>query len=268
VTHLVASAVVRARAADATTSDVHRARGAGPLRLLTPRAAGKAAWIVTSSLGGGLVHGDEVVLEVEIDRGATCVLTTQASTKAYRGQTHQETRARVADGAAAIVIPDPLVPFRDARVRQVTRIELAAEASLVLVDTLTAGRLAHGERWSCARADTSLTVVRAGTTLLHDRVVLDRAHGELAARMQRFVALATVIVIGPRVAMHARALLAEIAALPLAHADLVIAASPLGDDGVVLRIASTEIERLIATTRVHLQPACTTLGEDPWARKW
>ncbi len=214
------------------------------------------------------MDGDEVALEVEIDRGATCVITTQASTKAYRGQTHQETRARVAEGAVAIVIPDPLVPFRDARVRQVTRVELAPQASLVLVDTLTAGRLAHGERWSCTRADTSLTVVRGGTTVLHDRVVLDRSHGDIAARMQRFVAIATVIVVGPRVVAHALALLAEVAALPLAQPELVMAASRLGDDGVVIRIASTEIERIVATTRVQLQPVCATLGEDPWARKW
>jgi urease accessory protein len=267
VTQLVASAVVRARP-DRDISDVHRARGAGPLRLLTPRAAGNAAWIVTSSLGGGLVDGDEVALEVEIDVGATCVITTQASTKAYRGRTHQELRARVAAGAAAIVVPDPLVPFRDAHVRQVTRIELAAGASLVLVDTLTAGRIAHGERWSCARVDTALSFVRAGATALHDRVVLDREHGEIAARMQRFMALATCIVVGPRVADHARALLAEISALPLADPDLIVAASPLGDDGVVIRIASTAIERIVASTRVHLQPACTTLGEDPWTRKW
>jgi hypothetical protein len=43
----VASAIVRPGPG---RSDVHRARGAGPLRLLCPRAAGKAAWIVTSSL--------------------------------------------------------------------------------------------------------------------------------------------------------------------------------------------------------------------------
>jgi len=56
-------------------SDVHRARGAGPLRLLCPRAAGNAAWVVTSSLGGGLVDGDHVALDVTVDAGATCVIT-------------------------------------------------------------------------------------------------------------------------------------------------------------------------------------------------
>ncbi|MDB4932747.1 MAG: urease accessory protein UreD, partial [Myxococcaceae bacterium] len=75
-----ASAIVRA---GDHRSDVHRARSAGPLRLLFPRAAGRAAWIVTSSLGGGLVHGDDVSLAVTVDPGATALLTTQSSTKVY-----------------------------------------------------------------------------------------------------------------------------------------------------------------------------------------
>ena len=255
-----ATATVRAR--DAVISDVHRARGAGPLRLLTPRAAGNAAWIVTSSLGGGLVDGDQVSLEVDIDRDATCVITTQASTKAYRGHTQQHVRARVGAGAAAIVIPDPLVPFRDAHIKQTTRIELAPTGSLVLCDTLLAGRLAHGERWACARVDSTLTIVR-GQTLLHDRVLLER---DFASRMSHFNALATCVVIGPRV--DARALVAQINALPLDDRELVIAASPLADDGVIVRLASTSTERIVASTRIHLQPACSALGEDPWARKW
>ncbi|HUS32557.1 MAG TPA: hypothetical protein VMZ53_28845, partial [Kofleriaceae bacterium] len=51
----LASAVVRRGPG---RSDVQRVRGAGPLRVLCPRSAGNAAWLVTSSLGGGLVDGD------------------------------------------------------------------------------------------------------------------------------------------------------------------------------------------------------------------
>src|SRR5262245_25857867 len=94
-------------------SDVHRARGAGPLRLLFPRAAGDAAWIVTSSLGGGLVDGDAVALEVRVDAGATAVITTQASTKVYKGSSQQRTRVSVDGDGAVLVLPDPVVPYRD-----------------------------------------------------------------------------------------------------------------------------------------------------------
>src|SRR5215475_11859750 len=149
---------------DADRSSVHRARPAGPLRLLCPRRPGRAAWVVAGNLGGGLVDGDDLALEVTVERGATCVVTTQAATKVYRGQTRQRTTVRVAEDAAVIVAPDPVVPFRGAELVQATSIELAAGASLVLVDTLTAGRRAYGERWSAARIDSALDVAIAGET--------------------------------------------------------------------------------------------------------
>lgn len=249
-------------------SDVHRARGAGPLRLLTPRAAGDAAWIVTSSLGGGLVDGDDVELDVTVDAGATCVVTTQASTKAYRGRVHQELRIGVGERGRAIVVPDHLVPFADARVRQATRISLAPSASLVLCDVLTAGRVAHGETWACERVDTTLAIARSGVTRLLDRVVLDRAHGSIAARMRGLTAIATCVLVGPDVAAHAKAALAAVAARPLREAGIVVAASPLDDDGAIVRIAGAVIDEVIAATRVQLADACSSLGESPWARKW
>ena len=105
---------------------------------------------MTSSLGGGLVDGDDVALEVLVDAGATCVVTTQASTKVYKGTSSQRTSVRVQGDGAVLVVPDPVVPFRDARFAQVTRIELDEPGTLVLCDILTAGRIAYGERWSSA----------------------------------------------------------------------------------------------------------------------
>lgn len=80
----------------------------------------------------------------EIDRDATCVITTQASTKAYRGQTHQETRVRVADGAAAIreAISPNLLGLEDLMLRAKPELlivesggdNLAAQYSRELVD--------------------------------------------------------------------------------------------------------------------------------------
>jgi urease accessory protein len=262
---LVASVVVRANGA---RSDVLRARGAGPLKLLTPRAAGNAAWIVTSSLGGGLVDGDSVCLEIDIEDSATAVVTTQASTKAYKGRAQQELRIRAGLDANAIVVPDHLVPFANARVKQVTHLALAPTASLVSCDILTAGRIAHGEVWACERVDMTLSIERGGSPRLVDRVVLDRAHGSIAERLPGIGALATCVLVGPRVAAHARAVLAHASSVPLRHGHTLVAASPLDEDGVIVRIAGASVEQVIATTRVHLAPACDALGEDPWARKW
>ena len=240
-------------------SDVIRARSAGPLRVMSPRHAGRAAWIVTSSLGGGLVDGDDVALEIDIEAGATCVVTTQASTKVYRGRTRQALTVRVHGDATALVVPDPVTPYRDAHFTQRTAIDLAPAASLVLVDMLTAGRVAHGERWDAAAIDTTLLVTRAGVPLLRDRVRLDPAGGRVAVRMRGCDALATVILLGPR-----------FAALPATHAAshpaVLAAQSPLGD-GVLHRLAGS-VADVTAATRALARDACALVGEDPWARKW
>jgi urease accessory protein len=262
-------------------SDVHRARAAGPLRLLCPRGAGNAAWIVTSSLGGGLVDGDAVALDVTVDAGATCVVTTQASTKVYKGTTRQETRVRVHGDGAAIVVPDAIVPYRDASYVQRTSLELGSTSTLVFCDVITAGRVAYGERWSATRIDTLLELEVDGEKRLRDRVLLA---DDVPARMRRFAALGTAVLLGPRVADLASAALASLPPLQRA-ASLVIAGSPLGAspgfararstpegsalvDGAIFRIAGDDIEGVVRATRDLLRPACARLGEDPWSRRW
>lgn len=248
---------------DAAGSAVHRARPAGPLRLLCPRRPGGAAWVVAGNLGGGLVDGDDLALDIRVGRGATCVVTTQASTKVYRGRTRQRTTVRADEAAAVIVAPDPVVPFRGAELAQATSIELAAGASLVLVDTLTAGRLAYGERWSAARIDSALDVAIAGEPRLIDRLVLD---GDVAARMQRFAALATCVLVGPRAAGPAARQLAQLAR-PAPRAPIVVAGSPLAD-GAVFRIAGERVDLVTGAVRALIGEACAQLGAIPWQRRW
>ncbi len=244
-------------------SDVHRARGAGPLRLLTPRGAGNAAWIVTSSLGGGLVDGDNVALEVTVDAGATCVVTTQASTKVYKGRTSQRTVVTVDHDGAALVVPDAVVPYRDADYAQTTDIVLATSSTLVMGDVITCGRLAYGERWCATQIDTRLGIRVADSLVLHDRL---RLGADTGLRMRRFEAIGTAVLLGPRVADLAGAQLSALATVERG-ARVIVAGSPLGT-GALFRVAGDNIEAVIRTTRDLLRAACARLGEDPWSRKW
>src|SRR5689334_5875062 len=120
-------------------STVTQAYAASPLRLLMPKNHGRAAWIYTSSFGGGLVDGDRVSLDIEVDAGAMAFVSTQASTKVYRSVrgTNAELRARVGDDALLVLAPDPVVCFAASRYRQTQTFELAATASLVAVDWMT-----------------------------------------------------------------------------------------------------------------------------------
>ena len=127
-------------------SVVRRAYATSPLRLLTPKNHGTAAWVYTSSYGGGLVGGDDLRLTVKVGREASVFLSSQASTKVYRSQARASLRldAEVAAGGQLIVWPDPVVCFAGSTYRQEQRVDLDAEAGLILVDTLSSGRRASG----------------------------------------------------------------------------------------------------------------------------
>jgi len=84
--------------------------------------------------------------------------------------------------------------------------------------------------------------------------------------MRRFEALATCVLVGPRVAAYAAAGLAH-RTRPAPGDALVIAGSPLGD-GAVFRIAGERIEAVTHAVRALIGPACDALGALPWQRRW
>ncbi len=251
-------------------SVVTRACAASPLRLLMPKNSGSAAWIYTSSYGGGLVGGDSIELDVDIGDGASCFMSTQASTKVYRSPMGTASRltARVGHGGLLVIAPDPVVCFRASRFVQVQRFHLAADASLVFVDWLTSGRRAFGERWVFHEYTTRLEIHVGGRLLVYDPIALRAADIDIAARMGRFNVLGLVVLLGPRVSSHAAEIAARVRNTPLVrHADQIVSAAGVGD-GCLMRIAGTSFEDVARTVGGWLDCLPGLLGDDPRARKW
>jgi urease accessory protein len=228
-------------------STVVSAWARAPLVLRTPRVRGDAAWAFVGSLGGGLVQGDALSLQVDVGTDAAAVVTTQASQKVYRGArgAAQRTTARVAGGALLVWRPDPVACFAAARYSQEARVELLDEtASLVYEDVLTCGRRAMGERWDFARYASRLVVERAGRAALVDGVLLDAAHGSVAARMGRWDVMATVVALGKRAEPVARAMLA---AHGTRSSRVAVAASAV-PGGAIARVLAESVEALAPFT--------------------
>jgi urease accessory protein len=264
------SLVVRRRGAHAAGCIAAERRATSPLKLLAPRNHGRAAWVFAATLGGGLVDGDCIDLDVRVEPGAWALLGTQASTKVYRcprSASRQSLVARVDRDAVLVSLPDAVVPYRDGRFEQRAEIRLESDASLLWVDPVACGRAAHGERWELGRYASRLRVERAGRTVVHDHVVLDREHGALGARLGRFEALATLVCLGPALGPVVASLAACRPAL-VRDAPLSVATSPLADDGVVVRMAATTLGALTDAVRGALAPLAPLLGDDPFARKW
>jgi urease accessory protein len=233
-----------------------------PLRLLTPRNHGRAAWIVAGSYGGGLVDGDALRLSLRVAAGAAAYVATQSSTKVYPGAASQRFDADVGEDALLVSLPDPIVCFAGARYRQDATIRLAPGAELVWLEGLTAGRAARGERWLFDGYRSHTRIERGGATLVLDGLVLDPEHGPLARRLGRFGALATLLVVGPL-----RAHLLDAASAIRRGAGALVAPSPIGEDAAVCRVAAVSAETLARALRPLLAPVATALGDDPFARK-
>jgi urease accessory protein len=250
-----------------------RALAASPLRVLNPGSAGRAAWVYLATFGGGLVGGDSLDITIDAGPGTAALVATQASTKVYRSDlgASQRLRARAADGSLLVLLPDPVTAFSGSRYVQEQHVELDEAASLVLVDWLTAGRIASGERWQFDAYTSRTFVRRSGRLLVHDAVSLAPGDGSVACRMNRFNCVATVIVTGPAVRAAAARLAGEISTVPLTRrADLLMSAAPLagGDEGTVLRLAGMSVEQVGGVLRQFLNFVPTLLGDDPWACKF
>jgi urease accessory protein len=225
--------------------------------------------VFLSSLGGGLVDGDRVHVRVDVGPGAFALLGTQASTKVYRSPRGctQRVEARVEDGASLVLLPDPVVCFAGARYGQEIDVSLALGASLVMLDGYTCGRAASGERWQFSRYASRVRVDRGGRRAFVDATRLDPAEGPLAARMGDLDVVLSLMALGPKFGELRAAMLADPPARSPADR-AVVAASPIGADGAIVRIAAENHEKASQMLRPSFIALARALGDDPFARKW
>jgi urease accessory protein len=146
-------------------------------------------------------------------------------------------------------------------------VRLAATASSVVVDVLTAGRGARGERWAFRRYSGELALWIEDRLVVQERTLLDQQHGAVAERLGRFDVLCTIVLAGERVRRARAALASALATAPLRpRARTVEQANDLGDV-LVIRMATVSLEEALRTVRERLAFLPELLGDDPWARR-
>jgi urease accessory protein len=244
-----------------------------PLKLLTPVSRADAVWACLSSFGGGMVAGDETLLDLSIEDGASAYVGTQASTKVYRNPARRacghRTQARLGENSLLVLAPDVVQAFADSAYRQVQAFDLAPTASLVLVDWLNSGRSECGEHWAFRRFESRNTIRVAGRRRLVDALVLDADSGTLAGpgRLGSWRCLATVALIGPILSEDVSRIDAEIRAMPVDRSAAVTLSASRIPDGMVIRLAGREVEPVRMAWQRLLTPLASRLGDCPWSRK-
>ncbi|EHA57287.1 hypothetical protein MCOR27_009160 [Pyricularia oryzae] len=209
-----------------------------PLKLITPpRPTDRQSVLVfLLSYGGGLVAGDQVALDIDVQAGARVSIVTQGYTKVFKSPscdvvTRQELRVRIADDAALCLLPDPVQPFADSVYEQAQTFRLATlRSSLCMLDWVSQGRAALGEEWDFKRwAGKNEVWACAGAgpadkdekdrLLVRDAIVLDHESAgkyaeSLRASMQGNGVFGTLILRGPLMGQLGEFFLSEFAALP------------------------------------------------------
>ncbi|MFJ2585117.1 urease accessory protein UreD [Streptomyces sp. NPDC087538] len=144
-----------------------------PLQIMRPLwidpATPGMSYVYLMATGGGIAQADRYRMDFRCGPGTEVHLTTQAATKVFRMEhDYASQRVHIAadEGAYVEYLPDPLIPFKDSRFYQCTEVTVAPGATVVLGDTLTAGRLARGERHAYRVLATDLRIARPDGTLL------------------------------------------------------------------------------------------------------
>ena len=164
-----------------------------PLSLRLPRP-GRGdileACLITTS--GGLVGGDRLTVEVDVQPGARLRAYPQAAEKVYRSL-GADSRVTVTLNAAAETwlewLPQETILFDGARLRRRTELRLAPGARVLAGEFLVFGRRASGERLSSGLIHDAWRVRRGGDLVWADALHLE---GDLARPLASIACLAGV----------------------------------------------------------------------------
>ncbi len=133
---------------------------------------------------GGIVGGDAVSLQVEVEPEAHALLTTPAATRFYRAGPHPRatlTQSLSVNAGALEWLPQETIVFDGARARSTTRVDLAGEARFLGWEIACLGRPANGETFDTGELQQDFLLYRDGEPLLLDRMRLSGGSAALGA---------------------------------------------------------------------------------------
>ncbi|RIB05285.1 UreD urease accessory protein [Gigaspora rosea] len=281
-------------------------RASYPLKFLTPKThKPNLAAVYFLSYGGGLVSGDSICVDVEIFQNVNLMLLTQGSTKIYKQRaqkecvndsndglqtepknlssiTRQSLNAYVHESSILLQLPEPTTCFRDAEYIQSQTFSLENNASVVILDWFTSGRMSRGERWEFARYESGVNLLVGGKLIFRDVVLLQNENeGEnnisnINSRLKPYECFATLVIYGPKVISLTNHLMNEFDKIVVDKmdkiADLIWSASALHMEeenvrGVVIKVAgiTTEIVRRFLVG-VALKGLDEVIGENLFER--
>jgi len=127
----------------------------GPQRVIrvlyVDEALADMAFVFIQSIGGGILQGDRLGIDISVGPGARAHVTTQSAVKVYRMEADyatQRVQASVGPGGYLELLSDYLIPYRGARFYNEVDLNVAAGATMLYADAIAPGRVAFGESFA------------------------------------------------------------------------------------------------------------------------
>jgi urease accessory protein len=150
---------------------------------------------------GGVLQGDRQTVEITVAQNAEAHVATQSATKIQEMDANfaaQEQNIALGENAYLEYLPDPVIPYRNARFVSRTRVCLPPSATLLYSELLMPGRTHYrgGERFEYALFSSTVRAERPdGTTLCSEKFVVEPQRRKLGnlALMGEFDLFANVL---------------------------------------------------------------------------
>ena len=164
---------------------------------------------------GGVVGGDALAIDIDVQHGAHALITTPASGKLYRSdgraaQLHQ--RLCVASGASLEWLPQETIVYSGAQARMSTCVDLAMDARFIGWEMLCLGRPACAERFDHGGLLQRFELWRDGRPLWLERARFDGGgaalDGAWGMRMRPLTATLVATIENPQLLARVRAAMA------------------------------------------------------------
>ncbi len=133
---------------DAGRSRISRQSVSVPFHFSKPYWNGRALVAQVINPTAGLFAGDTLRSKITVEPGASLRVTTPSASRVHtmlNGRAEICQTFRVCEGAWLDYSPAMLIPQKQSRIRQSTRIEVEPGAELFFREILAPGRVAHGE---------------------------------------------------------------------------------------------------------------------------
>lgn len=238
-------------------------REEGSFRLIFPKSTHQNVTAVVLNTAGGVASGDTFSVDALADKNAALTITTQAAERIYGapdkavGLIH--TKLRVASGARINWLPQETILFDGSRLNRKLDVEIAQDATFLMVEPLVFGREASGEIIKSGLFQDKVRIVCDGRPIYLDGIQMS---GDIASTLGNAAvakgarALANIVLYDAHAAQNldaVRGLLPTTAG-----------ASMLADNILVIRILAADSFAL----RKTLFPIMTLLTNNAVPKNW